>query len=334
MNPTSDMRGSVVLQEMARGYEDMGVDLYVVGNVYPDDLGAKGDYGILAEDVQEIFWNQPAIGYDGKEESATIKSKVDSDIYNEFIDSYGITYSMPYIQSVGGLVVNTKKLDTYGLEIPKTSNELLDCFEKIYLGHNGIPNSTESHVYPFTYPPGTENGYVLSFLNMIMAQYDLEEYRKFMSFTDANGPMQENGYEVFNSQGLYEMFKMAYRVMDYQIAAPGTTTQTLDQSQAQIMREGGAVFMPNGDWFLNEVRLNFKNNLGDIDFINYPVSSALGVRLFGAGTSYNQSEAVCDEWLRFIIDCADEGKTADEIVALMASTKGATVAKEDVQEVK
>ena len=333
MEPSSDMRGSVVLQEMARGYEEMGVDLYIAGNTLPDQLGADGEYGVLAENVQDIFWNQPAIGYDGKEESTTIKSKVDGYIYNAFVDSHGITYSMPYIQSVGGLVVNTKKLATYNLEIPKTTNQLFDCFEKIYLGHNGVPNSKESHVYPFTYPPGTENGYVLSFLSMNMAQYDIDEYNNFMSFTDAEGPMREDGYEVFNTPGLYEMLRVAHRLMDYEISSPGTTTQTLDGAQAQIMRDGGAVFMPNGDWFFNEVKLNFKNNLNDVTFINYPVSSALGVRLFGSGTSYNQSDAVCEEWLSYIINCADEGKTADEIVALMSSAKSATVAKADVQEV-
>jgi ABC-type glycerol-3-phosphate transport system substrate-binding protein len=210
---------------------------------------------------------------------------------------------------------------------------MFDCFEKIYLGHNGVPNSTKSHVYPFTYPPGTENGYVLSFLKMTMAQYNVDEYKQFMTFTDEDGFMREDGYEMFNTQSVYEMFKMAYRLMDYQISSPGTTTQTLDGAQAQVMRDGGAVFMPNGDWFLNEVKLNYKNNLQDVDFINYPVSSALGVRLFGAGTSYNKTDAVCEEWLSYIIDCADEGKTADEIVALMASAKAATVAKADVQAV-
>ena len=241
---------------------------------------------------------------------------------------------MPYIQSCGGLVVNTKKLAMYGLELPKTTNELFDCWEKIYLGHNGVPNSTKSNIYPFTYAPGTDNAYTLSWLDTLMAQYNLKDFQELESFENENGPMTENGYEVFNTQGYYEMMRVAYRAFDYKISAPGTTNQSLDQAQAQIMRDGGAVFMANGDWMLNEVKLNFKDYLKDIDFINYPVMSALGVRLFGAGTSYNQPDDVCESWLRYIIDCVDEGKTTDEIVALMDSAKSATVAKADVETVR
>ena len=95
----------------------------------------------------------------------------------------------------------------------------------------------------------------------------------------------------------------------------------------------GAVFMFNGDWMLNEVKLNYRNYLHNIDFVNYPVMSAVGTKLFGAGTSYNLSEEACDDLLSFIIDCVDENMDIDAIIEKVKTDKDITLAEADAKEV-
>lgn len=339
LTPSSDMRSSVVVTELMQGYAKTNVDLYITGNVSPETVGADGDYGVLVEDVEELVYNQKAIGYDGVEEEKTVLEKMHPEYIPAMSDDYdGTLYYVPYVTTAAGFVVNTKKLATYGLELPKTTNELLDCFRKIYLGHNGIENSEESGVFPITYVPGSSNGYTTCWTGAMVAQYDYEQFVELMSMQTVaeDGtvtPMSEDGYKVFNYKGIEEMLTVAFEAFDVNISSYGTTTQTLDQAQAAIMRDGGAVFMANGDWMLNEVKLNYKKNLNDIEFINFPVISALGTKLFGAGTSYNLSDEKCEEILSYAIGLVDEGKTAAEIVTAVQTNKGVTITQDEAEKI-
>ncbi len=337
VNPSSDMRGSVAISEMAQGYDSTGIDLYVTGDIMPDDVDEDGEYGLLVEDITESVYNQKAIKFDGTEEDQTVSQKIDDAEEAYGRADNGKMYGMPYYSTAAGLVVNTKKLAKYGLELPKTTDELFDCFDKIYRGHNGMKDSTVSKIWPMTYVPGTTNGYSTCWVMPAIAQYDYNAFEEFVSLqedgTGAN--MKTDGYEIYNTKAVEEMLNVLYRAYDTEIACAGTTTQGLDQAQSKIMMtQQGAVFMSNGDWMLNEVAMNFKNYINDIDFINYPVVSALGTKLFGEGTSYNITDAAeCDALLSYIIDLVDEWKTIDEIVAAVQANKSITITAEDAQAV-
>ena len=326
------------MQLMAQGYETTGTDLYITANFWAPSVGKYSEYGQLASDLKANVFDKPAIRYDGTEEAKTVSEKLADPIEEYSKDVDGTYYSFPWVNSASGLVVNTKKLAEYGLSVPKTTNEMFDCFDKIYRGYNGIENSEESKTFPITYVSGT-NGYTTCFIDTLLAQYDYEDYEKFWSMqeTDGEGKVTniQNGYEVYNLPGMIEMLDVMYRTFDVNISSYGSTTQQLDQAQAAIMKSSGynAVFMFNGDWMLNEVRLNYKNNLQDIEFINNPVISALGTKLFGSGTSYNFDAEKCEELLSYIIGMVDENKSIEEMVSSVASVKGVTVAAKDVQEI-
>lgn len=338
LEPSTDMRGNVALTELADGYDTTGVDLYISGGLTAEQVGVNGDYGVVVEDLTDLVYNQKPIGYDGKEEAQTIAQKLDPEIISYAKDSTGKMYNFMYAQSSAGLVVNTRKLAKYGLELPRTTNEMFDCFDKIYRGTNGVGNSTSTSTYPVTYVSGT-NGYALCAFLTMFAQYDIDEYNRFWSMEEmVDGvatPMRDNGYEVYKSDAVLSMLTNAYRGMDVRAAAPGSTTQTLDQSQAKIMVDGknNAVFMFNGDWMLNEVALNFEDEVDDIEFINTPVNSDLGLRLFGAGTSYNLSAEKADDVLSLIAKCVDERKSIEQIISTVSSTLNITLDNADAQEV-
>lgn len=339
--PSVDIAGDVVLTDMALGAEETGVDLYIASGFNSVDVFNKdGDYANgtpLAEDIRSIVYEKPAIGYDGVEESVSISSKISEDLVKYSIDSYGNMYGFQYNETTGGLAVNTKKLAKYGLELPKTTNELWNCIETIYLGTDTMANSEKSKIFPLTYVSGS-NGYVVTALNTWLAQYDYEEFGRFWSMQEtasdnAKMDMTENGYEVFNTKAVEEMLTLAFQYMDIRIATNGSTTQNLDAAQAQVMKENeGAVFMFNGSWMMNEVKLNFKNQVNDITFINMPVISALGTRLLGSGTTYNLSDEVCENILSHVIDMVDENKTIEEMIASVQTTFSVTLSEDVVEE--
>ena len=337
--PDLTIKGNTVVQELALGYKKSGVDLYLTSGVIPDQVGDEGDYGVLVEDIKESVYDQPAIKYDGTYEEKTVGEKISADVMPFVTDSTGATYAFNWAQTSGGLAVNTRKLSEYGLDIPNTTNEMFDCFDKIYCGYNGIENSIVSGTYPITYVPGG-NGYGVCFLYTLVAQYDIDFYNQFWSFqkTAEDGTVTEMTKEecigTYDSTAIKEMLNVAYRTFDMMICAPGTLQQGVEQAQAKLMDDtDGAVFMFNGDWMLNELKISHRNKLNDIDFVNYPVVSAVGTKLFGTGTSYNMNETQCDELLSYIIDLVDENKEIDEIIADVKTNKGIEVASEDVAEV-
>lgn len=339
MYPDNAIKGDTLVKELALGYDTARVDLYISTDANPDSVGEAGNYGVLVENIEESVYNQPAISYDGTEEAKTVREKISAEAVSYMTDSNGELYGFSWAQTSAGLVVNTRKLAAYGLSLPKTTNEMFDCFDKIYCGYNGIQNSIESGTYPITYVSGG-SGYGLVFLYGLMAQYDIEEYNKFWTFmtTDETGASiklsDEACQELYDDPMLLEMMKVAYRTFDLNISAPGSAAQGVDQAQAKIMGDvDGAVFMFNGDWMLNEVKLNYEEELGDIDFINFPVISAVGTKVFGEGTAYNFNDAKCEELLSYIVGLVDENKSIDEIIAAVKAEKNVDIAEADAKEI-
>lgn len=336
LTPSFDLHGNVALTELAQGNAATGVDLYMTAGVFIRNVEERGDYGLLVEDLTEEVWNKPAIKFDGTEEDVLIKDKVPTGILPYVTDQNGNMLGFNYMQSVGGMVVNIKKLAKYGItELPRTTDEMFNIFDKIYLGANGIPNSEQSTTFPITYVSGT-NGYTTSFVETLFAQYEgLKGYKDYYALRDSEGnDMVANGYEKMKSQGLLEMLKVAYRTFDVRIAAYGSITQGVDQAQSKIMKDSdGAIFMCNGDWMFNEVKLNYKDNLHDIAFMNFPVISALGKLLFGADSEYILNDTDSDALLSYIIELVDERKTIDEIISLVKANNAIEIAKSDVERV-
>ena len=339
LTPDNSIKDDVLIKELALGYDKMKVDLYISSGATPEKVGVNGDYGVLVEEISDLVYNQKAIAYDGTEEAKTVQEKLSEDVIPYMTDSTGKVYAYNWAQTSGGLVVNTRKLATYGLELPKTTNEMFDCFEKIYLGTNGIGGSMETSTYPITYVSGT-NGYALCFMYAMLAQYDIDFFNQYWSFMAKNDAGETVSLSDAECQALYEhpalveMMAVSYRAFDVNLSAPGSLSNTVDQAQAKVMGDvDDAVFMFNGDWMLNEVKLNYEDELGDIDFINYPVTSAVGTKLFGANTAYGMNETECDALLSYIIDLVDANKSIEEIIADVAENKGITLAEADAKEV-
>ncbi len=336
LEPSPDYSHGVIVNEMYQGYDETGIDLYITG-LDVNALGVNGTYSkVLAEDIGALVYDQPAIGFDGENEAKTVRQKVSADVIPFMTDSAGALYGFNWVQEAAGIAVNTRKLKKYypneEYELPRTTNELFDAIDKIYMGANGVPGSKTSGTKPVTYFSGT-SGYQNCMLMTWLKQYDVDFYDTYWSMEENGEPMLADGYEVYNSPAVTDMLTNAFRFIDSTIAAKNSAGQTMEQAQAKIMKDkDGAVFYAVGGWFLNEVKRNYRDYLNDVEFMNFPVTSALGVRLFGTGTAYNFDDAKCDALLSAIIKLVDENKSIEEIAAAVATEYG-TIATADLEEV-
>jgi len=190
---------------------------------------------------------------------------------------------------------------------------------------------------------GGASTYQNSAIQTWMAQYDVDTFNEFFRMQtkgeDGTWTNMEEPWKVFENENWKPVLEASYQFMDEKYAADssGDTTMKLDQTQKLIMDDANgqnnAIFMLNGDWFLNEVGLTGSNKtrFNNIEFINVPVISALGVKLFGTSTKYALSEEKCDEVLSLICKLVDENKPLSEIISTVEAEKGVALDEADAK---
>ena len=337
LNPTYDSMGPLMVQEMARGYDKTNIDLYITAGIKPNMVSNLGEYGEVAEDLTETVYNKSVIGYDKAEADGMIKEMVEDTYLMPYVTAdNGKMYGFCWAQASAGMVVNTKKLATYGYtELPRTTKEMFSMFDKIY------ETSSSTKTYPITYNlsnlSGGASNYQDTAFHTWLAQFGVEEFNEFATMQTKNGSTRvdlEDGTEVFKNENIKTCLKAFAQLMDFKYAAYGSATQDLDQAQGLIMKSSAkgnnAVFMPNGDWFLNEIKANY-SNLDDIDFMNFPVISDIGVKYFGTNTKYALTDDKCDELLSYICKLVDENKTVSEIKSAVLAEKQIELDDSDIQ---
>lgn len=344
LTPQLTHAGTPMLNEMYEGYENKKIDLYITGAITPNMVSETGTHSKeLCEDLEQLVFNQPAINYDLSETAETINQRVSSDIKPFMVADNGKTYGFAWVQSTAGLVVNYKKLTDFGItETPRTTNELFAMFDTI------LEKGAATKTYPVTYNLSRAQGGASTYQDCAFeiwyAQYDIQKYKEFsrMQTENADGSWTDMAepWKVFQDENWRDVWEAGFKFMDEKYSPPGSgdTTMKLDQTQEFVTKAVGtnnAVFMLNGDWFLNEVSLSGvkEEQLQQLRFINTPVISALGVKLFGEGTKYELLDAECDTLLSYICKLVDEQKSIDEIVAAVKADKNIDLDAADAQAV-
>ena len=323
--PKAGFTGVQFVQDIETG---AGADLYIGGGVTRTML--KEYEGTIA-DITDSVLNKKPIGFDGKEVGdKTVKQILEGSNYGytALQKEDGSYYAIPWNSGIRGLAVNMSVLKAYNLEIPKTTKEFFHCFDVI------MEEAAETAIYPIT-QIATTNNYPVSASSGWMAQYEgLEWYNELYTFQKADGTKLEKAaaIEMFNSDGVKYMLENFYRVMDLNVATNGSNTQGVEKAQAKFMN-GQCAFMLNGDWMLQETYSQFSDKeRANITFARVPIISELGVKLFGAGTSYNKSEADCEKILRAIVDEVDANKEISAIKTALEG-KGYTIETADIERV-
>ncbi len=315
LTPDPKIANQLIYQEI---YSGGGVDVYIAtGEAEPaaNYIGTS-----VFADITESVVNQVPIGKNKVEGENTIGSYIENNESDRYFLYDGKYYGIPIATSVGGLGVNVKVLEEeFGItELPRTTDEMFAIVDTIMKKTaNDISNGGDymSVTHPFAYALAG-NQYWMGLANMWFRQYSGDEaYDQFWSFEDANGNARTSDcYEVFNDEGLNVTMNLMFQFYDYNTCMPNVATDNYLKAQHHVV-QGNAIFCPTGDWMFNEEKNLYAKYLQDIDFIKPPVVSALGTKLFGAGTSYNYSDEKCEELLLAIIDGVDANKTVEEIKA-------------------
>ena len=314
-----------VTQDIATG---AGADVYFSSGVTQEIL-EQDVYEDTLADITELVANKKPIGFNGEE----VGEKTIAEIMAE--DTYGYTstqksdgswYSVPWAAGQRGLVVNTGVLAEYKLEIPKTSKEFFHCYDVIQAERK---DKTVAPLVQIT----DDNNYPVSFTMGWLAQYEgMDWYNQFFSFEKADGTKltADEAKGMYEAKGMGVMFENMFRALDKFASVKGAAS--VEKAQSSIMN-GDCAFMMNGDWMLSETYESFTDaERANIAFARVPIISELGVKLFGAGTSYNKSEEDCEKILRAIIDEVDLDKDIADIKTAVDAKFG-DIKAEDIQTV-
>jgi len=98
----------------------------------------------------------------------------------------------------------------------------------------------------------------------------------------------------------------------------------------------GAVYLFDGDWALKEAAIDFPEEefLRQLRFINVPVVSALGTKLWMEDSAVADNQEQCDQMLSYVISLLDANVQSDEQIVASVQTKFAkTITTSDVKRV-
>ncbi len=313
-------------------------DIYFAGNF--DIAGAidnsltvlRDANKVLLEDLTESFYNSYAIGKDGVEESVKIKDKMNTEVF-QYTQYYGMNerwydkyFYIPWANSVTGFSVNKDLLaNTFNLEIPVTTDEMIEQFEIIRNSGTGIaPQVTAmSNAY----------GWWEYVDNVWWAQYSgAETWENFYKVIPATGNTKDNGYDVYDDDGLEYAHRALFQMLR-QENAPATSGGWDAKFAAASELNGEAVYFITGDWLANEMKREFPTQGAAMTMMKTPIISELGVKLRLDGSTSGEADAAkCEEVLRKAVRGIDTaGKTNAEIIAEVAADCDVTLTDEQVE---
>ncbi len=331
INPNKMVDGNQVYNELLSGYNKKSIDLYFTGSLKPTRCIDNGN--ILVEDITDSVYAQKAIGFDGKEEEKTVREKLDPSFGKEWYEYEGKAYGFFYMKSIGALVVNREKLFSFGFDsLPVTTNQFLNQVH--YITSQNMKGLTKIKPMVSTIATGGTTGYATVMMNSWFTQYSgIDAWNTFWSMNNADGTYNVNtGYEVFNDLGLEKAAELLFNTYDYNNFVTGSKSYSISDAHNSLMsRESGGVFVFDGDWALNETASDFgESELTKLSFINVPVISALGTKLWG---SFITDPAICDNVLAKVVTLSDEGKEVAEIKTAINSEFHYDLSEESILEV-
>ena len=322
--PNTMISGSAVKNELLSGYAKKKVDLYFTGSLKP--IACLDEGNMLVEDITESVYNQKAIKFDGTEEDKTVREKLDPSFGKEWYELDGKAYCFFYQKSIGSLVVNKEKLESFGFSLPVTTNQFLNQIHAI-TRQNKLG---ATKISPLVTVKNT--GYATVMMNSWFTQYStIDAWNTFWSMNNPDGSYNTaTGYEVYNDAGLEKAAELMFNTYDYNNFATGSKDYNIPQAHASLMqKDTGGVFLFDGDWALNETASDYPldSDLQKLAFINVPIISALGTKLWGDTITDPDK---CDEVLAKVATLADEGKEVSEIKSTIASTFSFDLSEESI----
>lgn len=282
-------------------------------------LGANS--GGILEDLSDVL-DSKAIGLDKQEEGKTIRERMDPEMlkfgkYSGRLQGFDGVYGLSWAYGmVNGILVNSKVLDEKGY----TKDDLLttDSLIKVVKELQPADLLDQEAFFPVAWAGGNAPGYWDYMTQILFAQYSGKTaYENFWNFIPETGTTVDNGYDVYKDKGILEALKVVEELENKDYAVSGTSSMDNIGAQARVFT-GKSLFCIGGDYGYKEMSKDYSQYLDDVVLMNFPVISALGVKLGLCGATHEEGDSCssCDEKLQAIVKAVDaENKTTAEIAS-------------------
>lgn len=239
------------------------------------------DYNGSSEilDLTEVVYEQKVPG-----EEILYKDKISATARDSYAyynlndpDATAQYYQTPWQGGMTGILYNADLLAEYGIEVPRTTDELIAACKKIT-----ALNADKGTDKKYAIIQSKEAPYWDMYLYpQLWAQYDTAAgVNKFYSGKDSEGATSRNIFTEY--QGRVEALEVFYDLFKYSEGNihPYSFTQTFMVSQAAYL-DGAAVFHVNGNYFEEEMkedvatRKNSGAKIYNIKMMKHPIISDL-----------------------------------------------------------
>ena len=214
-------------------------------------------------------------------------------------------YQTNWASGMTGIMYNETKLKALGFdEMPRTTDELLHIMNTV---KNRTPDDTYGKTTSFaTYGSSIYANYLYY---TWWAQYQTaEEYVNFFSGIDSNTASRSS--LIFRQQGRYESLSVLEKILHRNNGItwmnPNTASEAYLETQNKVLL-GEALFMANGDWVDNELKMLREGMIKEegktpdtVKLMPAPVISAIRVKT---------PSITSDEMLSAVVKAIDNGET-------------------------
>lgn len=184
----------------------------------------------------------------------------------------GEQYFVCYVTGMEGLVYNATLFEKYGLEVPKTTNQMFTLMEQMKKLDNGTyaKNDDGRNIYPYIYS-GNVN-YTNFPAKAWWAQYDgLEVFELAQKGKNADGVYT---VDSLKSAGKLSAFNIASKLLAQDSGYFDTTAYASAFTDVQVkFLDNQAFMMSTGEWLEREMSDNFGDSSVDVRFMRIPMNS-------------------------------------------------------------
>lgn len=215
--------------------------------------------------------------------------------------------SVPWQCSYSGIMYNHDILTALGIDVPRTTDELIAACKAVYDLDGSNAAYTNKYSIGVSVERAEANYWESIIFPMWWAQYEgLEGYYDFFRGIHDGARSKDVMTQMGRLRSLEVIQSLLSRYVDKKFA-------TLEFTSVQTnLLNGNILFMPNGDWLYEEMRtvvndLKAQGTTYDIRFMKNPVISAIVDKTPSIKTLAAQQSKTNDAVLGEVIDAIDSG---------------------------
>ncbi len=263
------------------------------------------------------------LDYTAEGESKSVKEKIGNSILDALVYDNGtesVTYAVPYVNGISGIVYNAKLFEEYNLQVPRTTNELKNVAdtaieETPYNGRTQGASATAKKAV-FIHVPGYWQSAVIAWWLQYAGQ---EKFNDFWTFADVDVKNMSEYKDVHYQEGLKKALNVLYNL----ITPEGATyvgSNTLDYTvlQSRFLENEDALMYSCGSWLETEMKKGEdfdSSTMDNFKMMKYPVISDIKDKL----SEGNRTESKLVELIDYVDGVKERPSWAtDDDVALIS----------------